>query len=126
MEQGILDFNQARYWEAHESWEEAWKKLSEPQWSWMKAMIQVCGVFIHIQKRRPDPALRLAIRAIGLMTEAQNMRDSLGDLTPWPVEIPNASDTLSKVIATFKSSANDELDWTGLEAMGRALQARKG
>jgi len=126
MEQGILDFNEARYWEAHESWEEAWKKLSEPQWSWMKAMIQVCGVFIHIQKRRPDPALRLAIRANELMTEAQTVRESLKDLTPWPVEIPGASETLSKVVAQFKTSSSDDLDWPRLEAMGRALQARKG
>jgi hypothetical protein len=126
MEQGILDFNRALYWEAHESWEQGWVKLLEPDKSWIKAMIQVCGVMVHIQKKRRDPALRLALRAIELMAEAKAHRELLGSRAPWPIEIPGADETLLQIAARLKVISDQDLNWSELESLGLSLKAKRG
>ncbi len=126
MEQGILEFNRGFYWEAHESWEQGWVKLPEPDRSWMKAMIQVCGVFVHIQKRRPDPALRLSLRALELMAEAIAHRKLLETESSWLIEIPGVDETLLKIIARLRVFSGADLDWSELEDLGRRLKAQRG
>lgn len=105
---GILDFNQGRYWHAHESWERGWTKLPEPHKSWTKAMIQACGVFVHIEKERYAPALRLSLRAIELMAEAE-AHATLHGVRP-ELRILGVDEVLLKIAAHLKVGAPDR-EW---------------
>lgn len=102
---GIQDFNRGRYWEAHEAWEANWTRLPEPHRSWTKAMIQVCGVFVLLEKKRPEPALRLALRSLELMAGAEAHAQLQGERPA--LEVPGAEELMLRTAAHLKSGAFD-------------------
>ena len=57
-------FNSGRFYEAHEVLEQIWlPQRRQPNGSFYKALIQIAGAFVHLQKGRSQPAgalLRLA------------------------------------------------------------------
>jgi hypothetical protein len=61
--EGVEEFNQGRFWHAHECWERGWKGLPEPERTWVQACIQVAGVLHLLEKGRIEPALSLAASA---------------------------------------------------------------
>ena len=53
-------FNQQLFFEAHEVLEELWlRQRGQPRDLFYKGLIQLAGAFVHIQKRRRQPALAL-------------------------------------------------------------------
>jgi predicted metal-dependent hydrolase len=66
---GAKEFNDGKYWEAHESWEHGWKNLPEPIKSDVQAHIQACGVLVHFQKGNSDPATRLCEAALSKLSD---------------------------------------------------------
>jgi len=102
---GVRDFNEGRYWHAHEAWEANWTKLPEPHRSWTQALIQVCGVFVHVEKNRPGPALRLALRSLELMAGAE-AHAQLHRTRP-ALEIPGADDLMLRIAAHLKAGGFD-------------------
>ncbi|HSU52575.1 MAG TPA: DUF309 domain-containing protein [Candidatus Dormibacteraeota bacterium] len=66
-------FNQQRFFEAHEVLEELWlPERKSLNGSFYKGLIQLAGAFVHLQKRRPQPAkslLRLAQNNLRLYPE---------------------------------------------------------
>jgi predicted metal-dependent hydrolase len=53
-------FNQQRFYEAHEILEELWLvRRRGPDGPFYKGLIQLAGAFVHLQKRRPQPAAAL-------------------------------------------------------------------
>jgi predicted metal-dependent hydrolase len=49
---GIELFNQGRYWEAHEAWEEAWTPDRHgPDGSFYKGLIQIAAGCLHYRRR---------------------------------------------------------------------------
>ena len=58
---GFFDcFNRQLYFEAHEVLEVLWlKRRAEAEGAFYKALIQLAGAFVHLQKHRPGPAGRL-------------------------------------------------------------------
>lgn len=58
---GYFDcFNQQLFFEAHEVLEELWlPHRGQPRDLFYKGLIQLAGAFVHIQKRRRQPALAL-------------------------------------------------------------------
>lgn len=62
---GFFDcFNRQRYFEAHEVLEPLWlEQRGRPGALFYKGLIQLAGAYVHLQKRRPDPAARLFRRA---------------------------------------------------------------
>jgi predicted metal-dependent hydrolase len=53
-------FNQQLFFEAHEVLEELWlPQRGQPTGLFYKALIQLAGAFVHLQKKRPQPALAL-------------------------------------------------------------------
>jgi predicted metal-dependent hydrolase len=53
-------FNSGRFYEAHEVLEHLWLPgRSGPDGDFYKGLIQLAGAFVHLQKRRPQPALAL-------------------------------------------------------------------
>ena len=53
-------FNRQLFFEAHEVLEELWlARRRLPEALFYQALIQLAGAFVHIQKKRPGPALAL-------------------------------------------------------------------
>ena len=53
-------FNQQRFFEAHDVLEALWlPQRRGPNGSFYKALIQLAGAFVHLQKNRPHPAAAL-------------------------------------------------------------------
>lgn len=44
---GIEQFNQGRFFEAHETWEELWLASPEPEKTFLQGMIQIAAAFHH-------------------------------------------------------------------------------
>ena len=57
---GSACFNVGLYWEAHEEWEHAWRKLQGTEKAWLQSYILAAGAFFLLQKGRFSPAQRLA------------------------------------------------------------------
>jgi predicted metal-dependent hydrolase len=61
---GFLEcFNRQAYFEAHEVLEELWLKTTDQHRDFYKGLIQTAAVFLKLQQAKPDPAMRLALRA---------------------------------------------------------------
>lgn len=57
-------FNQGRFYEAHDVLEDLWlERRREPEGDFYKALIQLAGAFVHLQKNRLHPAAALLRRA---------------------------------------------------------------
>jgi predicted metal-dependent hydrolase len=57
-------FNRGQFFEAHEVLEELWLPSRQgPNAAFYKGLIQLAGAFVHVQNNRPQPALRLLLRA---------------------------------------------------------------
>lgn len=53
-------FNRGEYFEAHRVLESLWLRLRrDPRGDFFKGLIQVAGAFLHLEKGRRSPALRL-------------------------------------------------------------------
>ena len=59
----IACFNRQAYYEAHDVLEELWLKTSGENRDFYKGLIQTAAVFLKLQQSKPDPAVRLALRA---------------------------------------------------------------
>ena len=59
----IACFNRQAYYEAHDVLEELWLKTSGERRDFYRGLIQTAAVFLKLQQGKPDPAMRLALRA---------------------------------------------------------------
>lgn len=60
--QGILYFNNKKFFESHEEWEQIWLQCTNKNEKlFFQSMILLAGVGVHLQKNRPAPAQRLKI-----------------------------------------------------------------
>lgn len=53
---GIAFFNEEKFYEAHEEWEQIWLKEKGPDRLFLQGLIQLAGAFHHRQKGRRKPA----------------------------------------------------------------------
>ena len=65
LRQGLELFNDAKYFEAHEAWEELWHVEQGRDRTFVQGLIQVAGHFVHINKGNWSGALSLAEAALG-------------------------------------------------------------
>ena len=56
---GLHEFRVGRYFEAHEEWERLWKTASGDDRLFLQGLIQLAAGLVHLERRRPAPALRL-------------------------------------------------------------------
>ncbi len=52
MMRGIEEFNQGRFFDAHETWEEAWHVETGPQRDLLRGLIHVAAGYHHLVRRR--------------------------------------------------------------------------
>lgn len=64
-EKGIRLFNDRRYWEAHESWEEVWMRREEESRIFFQGIIQAAaGFHLVVEKPRPGGASKNLSKAL--------------------------------------------------------------
>jgi hypothetical protein len=91
----VREFNQGRYWHAHECWEQGWIGRAEPEKTYIQALIQVAAVFHLLAQGRSRPALALCARALEKFARTRPMAAVFPRL-----EIPHAEDELRRILAT--------------------------
>ena len=65
---GIEHFNRREFFDAHERWEELWKKESGPAKPFLQGLIQVATALHHFQKRNFKGAKILSESALALLS----------------------------------------------------------
>lgn len=57
---GIHLFNREKFFEAHEAWEEVWKRApDEEDKRFLQGLIQAAAFLVHVQKKEGDPPVEL-------------------------------------------------------------------
>jgi uncharacterized protein len=62
--EGLRCYRAMEFWNAHEHWESVWLTLSEPEKSFLQALIQVSAAFHHLQTDNRRGAISLLGRAL--------------------------------------------------------------
>jgi hypothetical protein len=75
-------FNAGRYYEAHDVLEHLWLETRGPEHRFYKALIQLAGAYVHLQKHRLEPGHRVHGRR--LAPAARLLRLSLKNLSGCP------------------------------------------
>lgn len=58
-DRGLHEFRQGRFFEAHEEWEELWKKSTGPERVFLQGLIQLAAASVHVGRGGLPPARRL-------------------------------------------------------------------
>ena len=90
----FITFNQGRYFEAHDVLEDLWLECRKQRLdTFYKALIQLAGVFVHLQKQRLRPARALMdlsqgyLHTHGTMVEGLSLGPVHALLDQWRVRI---------------------------------------
>src|SRR5208337_4556657 len=81
-DEGIELFNQGRFFECHEAWEEAWKRSAGAEKIYYQGIIQAAVAILHAQRGNLDGARRLyaKVRAKLDPLPSEHMGVALGEL----------------------------------------------
>jgi predicted metal-dependent hydrolase len=60
---GIRLFNQGNFFEAHEVWEEIWKRAEGEEKIFYQGMIQAAAALVHVQRRNYPGAISLYLKS---------------------------------------------------------------
>jgi uncharacterized protein len=63
-QQGIDLFNEGRFFESHEAWEQAWLRSSGEEKLFYQGLIQAAAAILHAQRGNPDGIRSLWSKAI--------------------------------------------------------------
>jgi uncharacterized protein len=61
---GVILFNSAEFFKAHEVWEEIWLSAGEPEKTFLQGLIQLAAAFHHYSRGNRSGAQSLAITAL--------------------------------------------------------------
>jgi predicted metal-dependent hydrolase len=77
MDEGRAAFNRGEFYEAHESWEEVWDEIDDPERRWVQGMIQIATGLHKLQRFRSDVCLTLLRKALGKLEGAPDALDGI-------------------------------------------------
>ena len=63
MRAGLDAFDDGRFFEAHEHWEDVWRVVSGPERLWIQGLIQLAAALVKMDLDAFTPCGRLALRA---------------------------------------------------------------
>jgi hypothetical protein len=61
--EGLVFFNEERYWESHEALEHAWRRAAGPEKEVLQGIILVAAALVHLQKNDKTVTLGVLVRA---------------------------------------------------------------
>ena len=81
-DEGIELFNQGRFFECHEAWEEAWKRSTGTEKIYYQGIIQAAVAILHVQRGNLPGARRLYAKACAKLDSlpSEHMGAALGEL----------------------------------------------
>lgn len=95
--QALLLWNAGLHFELHELLETVWTGAAEPERSGLKGLIQAAGVYLHVQRGKPQTARNLARRArrhllagsdaLGYIANLDQLIQALDQPTPVPLRL---------------------------------------
>jgi len=65
--EGLTDYRAGRFWNAHHTWELAWRRLDSAERRWVQGLIMLSAAALHAERGRRGPAVRLLRRASQLL-----------------------------------------------------------
>ncbi len=78
MEKGISLFNDGKYFDAHEAWEDIWLDEKDPdETNFLQGLLMVTGSFHHYIRRECKGAFELLIKSIPLLRAGLNAHPNL-------------------------------------------------
>ena len=106
---GIAEFNEGRYWHAHEDWEEMWKSLKARDASQhfilgIQGLIQTTALMFQYKRQKT----RGTVMMWGKLTDKLGTPDSPLFENLWSVDIPQM---LQEVQPFFIDASADEPTW---------------
>ncbi len=75
MRRAAQQFNEAQFWESHETLEEVWQVSSDPQKRFLQGIIQAAAGFVHVQKHNPKGAISLFTQSLEKLTAVEDVAD---------------------------------------------------
>jgi hypothetical protein len=103
---GISEFNNGRYWQAHEEWEDLWKRLKvdfpEPQYKALQGLIQCAALLYQYQKRNPRGVSNMWSKLCEKMGQPENLKFT----NLWGIDVGYL---LAKIESYFIAANN--VDW---------------
>ena len=70
LDAGAKAFDERRFFDAHEEWEEAWDEADDPERRWLQGMIQVATGLHKLAAGRPDVCHTLLDKATAKLADA--------------------------------------------------------
>ncbi len=77
MDAGAAAFERGEFYEAHESWEEVWDVLDDPERRWVQGMIQVATGLHKLGRFRSDVCRTLLGKALVKLADAPPSLDGI-------------------------------------------------
>jgi uncharacterized protein len=62
--EGVRCYRTEQFWQAHEHWESVWLRLTEPEKTFLQALIQITAAFHHLQSGNMRGTMSLLRRAL--------------------------------------------------------------
>jgi|SRR3954454_22936449 predicted metal-dependent hydrolase len=90
---GVEFFNNARFFEAHEAWEDVWRETTSSEKPWLQGLVQAAVAMHHHSTGNPTGAHSVLRRSINNLSEAPdelhglNLRELVNALTITETEI---------------------------------------
>ncbi len=76
---GLSSFKEKSFFESHEYWEKAWRRLDEPFKSWLRALIHLDAALLKVKERNVKGAKIHFERAHKLLKEGE-LKDRVGEI----------------------------------------------
>ena len=103
-------FNEGRFYEAHDVLEDLWlERRGTHLDNFYKSLIQLAGIFVHIEKRRHQPALALLnicqgyLKPYGTACEGLDLSGIHNIIDLWRERIPDANQPDQSILAHYES-----------------------
>ena len=113
LERGVALFNQQKFWEAHEVWEDAWKtETGEPR-RFLHGLIQVAAGFVKLQRGEPKGTVSLLDKGAEKLADIPSGRygiDTAGLLTSVSLWRGNASRMVAAGATDYDAAALPRLE----------------
>jgi hypothetical protein len=104
---GIELFNAARFFEAHEVWEELWLPAEGTERQFLHALIQTAAALHHVQRGNLKGAASVWQRALAKFTRLPD--------PPWLLDLPEFVAECERYFTQALAGANDQLPFPKIQ-----------
>ncbi len=101
IDSGVAAFNERKFYEAHEHWEQVWLDAADPERRWIQGLIQVAAGFHKAQEHTVRSAVALLERGLEKLADAPEVFAGLA-LGAFREQIQKAREALAQSPEPFE------------------------